>query len=218
MQDRPKLIRLHVMTVGMQQENFVGIQAKQTQGITYQSIRQWVDAGKATVLDVHCATCRTGERVTLECIREMIYPSDYAPPGSLPDDEGPYEKKLEEVHKVVPIRPMVNNIFETRNLGVTLEMEPTYGETGLVDLRIAPELVDQVGFSEWVKFKDEWGQADRKFPTFLTHRVNTGSTLVNGRFSLVTTFTGKKGNGDLDPSRKILLFVMPEVIKLPDPM
>ena len=117
------------------------------------------------------------------------------------------------------LRPLTPPAFEQRNLGVTLELEPTIGEGNkVVDLRFAPEFVDQVGFSEWLKFKDEWGRSDKKFPTFLSHRVQTGQTLAAGRFAMVNTFTGKNEKGELDPSRKILVFVMAEILTLPEPV
>ncbi|GAA5496955.1 hypothetical protein Rhal01_03143 [Rubritalea halochordaticola] len=217
-QDRPKLVRVHLMTVQMAHTDYIQYSREKGKATDYERVQQYIANKRAVILDVNCVTSRSGEKATLESVREYIYPSEYNPPGSL-EPVNQNQKQFEAIPRGVFLRPSMQPAFETRNLGVTLELEPMIGEVGkIVDLRFAPEFVDQVGFSEWLKFKDEWGRADKKFPTFLSHRVQTGQTLAAGRFAMVNTFTGKNGKGELDPSRKILVFVMAEILILPEPV
>ena len=47
----------------------------------------------------------------------------------------------------VPVTPATPTAFETRNTGVTLEIEPTIGENDfMIDLRFVPEIVEFEGF------------------------------------------------------------------------
>ncbi|GAA5496957.1 hypothetical protein Rhal01_03145 [Rubritalea halochordaticola] len=198
------------MMVGMEQSEYVKYTRLEKKGGDYAAAMQLVKAGKAKVHDVNCVTMRSGEKATLESVREYIFPTEYELP-ELPSTIPP-EKKF----TVLPdIRIKVPTAFETRNLGTTLEFEPTLGEDGMsVDLRIEPEFIDPAGYATWLKYKDELGQADIKMPKFYTQRSRVGLTLMKGKFSLANTFSGKDDEGKVDSSQKVLMFVMVEVVVL----
>ena len=84
--------------------------------------------------------------------------------------------------------------FETRNTGVTLEIEPTIGENNYtIDLRFLPELVEFEGFINYGSPIQTLGQdilgnpvsititENRiEMPVFSTRRVTTGLTIYDG--------------------------------------
>ena len=99
-------------------------------------------------------TARSGQKATIEIIREFIYPTEYEPP-ELPNSVGTASSfGLGGLGGIggggggsFPVTPATPTAFETRNTGVTLEIEPTIGENDFViDLRFVPEIVEFEGF------------------------------------------------------------------------
>jgi general secretion pathway protein D len=86
-------------------------------------------------------TAKSGQKATIEIIREFIYPTEYEPP-EVPQGGGGENSVIAPV-----VTPATPTAFETRNTGVTLEIEPTIGENDfMIDLQFAPEIVEFEGF------------------------------------------------------------------------
>jgi bla regulator protein BlaR1 len=79
----------------------------------------------ADILSAPRVTTRSQQRAVIEIIREFRYPTEY-------------DRK--------PGQPVTPTAFETRNCGVTLEVEPVLGEGGMIDLKLTPELTEFLGF------------------------------------------------------------------------
>ncbi len=96
-------------------------------------------------------TAKSGQKATIEIIREFIYPTEYEPP-ELPNSVGGGNNGGGVGgggggNTTIPVTPATPTAFETRNTGVTLEIEPTIGENDFViDLRFVPEIVEFEGF------------------------------------------------------------------------
>lgn len=93
-------------------------------------------------------TARSGQKATIEVIREFIYPTEYEPP-ELPNSVGSTSSLIGDLgsQQSFPVTPATPTAFETRNTGVTLEIEPTIGDNDFViDLRFVPEIVEFEGF------------------------------------------------------------------------
>jgi general secretion pathway protein D len=95
-------------------------------------------------------TARSGQKATIEVIREFIYPEEYDPPeiGQVNVNNGIGGGGGGGVGggggNVTPATPTA---FTTRNTGVTLEIEPTIGENDFViDIRFLPQIVEFEGF------------------------------------------------------------------------
>lgn len=95
---------------------------------------------------------RSGERSKIEVIREFIYPTEYEPPevpntvgGTTFTDLNTGEQASSSPS--TPITPAHPTAFETRNVGVTLEVEPTVGPNRrYIELSLKPEMVEFEGF------------------------------------------------------------------------
>src|SRR5690606_34434298 len=81
-------------------------------------------------------TARSGQKATIEVIREFIYPTEYEPP-ELPTSVGSSTVGGLGIGggltgagstSSFPVTPATPTAFETKNTGVTLEIEPTIGE------------------------------------------------------------------------------------------
>lgn len=213
-EDKPKMVRIHVMNVEMMEVDYTAMMRRgEGKGSDYTMAMGLVAVGKARIQDVNVVSGVSGWEFTVEGIREEIFVTEYDQ-----TDAGPttvVEEKPSPIEFVeLPNRPYMS-AFETRNTGVTLEVEPMVdGEGKFVDLRFTPEFVTRRGFSVWMENEDVLGKSDVKFPIYDTHRVNTKLTLESGKFVLSHGFTPKDADaeGELDGERKILVFVMTEII------
>ena len=101
-------------------------------------------------------TARSGQKATIEVIREFIYPIEYEPPqvpqnignaGGGGNNNGNGNGNGGGAPANIPVTPASPVAFETRNTGVTLEIEPNIGENDFViDIRFLPQIVEFEGF------------------------------------------------------------------------
>lgn len=154
----------------------------------------------ADIMTAPSIVARSGEKATIEIVREFIYPTEYEPP-ELPNSVGSTNNSSTDIFgnstgssNSFPVTPATPTAFETRNTGVILEVEPTLGEDGYtIDLRFAPEIVDFEGFINYgspiqTSGTDALGNPVTititenriEMPVFSTRRVNTGLTIYDG--------------------------------------
>jgi len=143
-------------------------------------------------------TARSGQKATIEIIREFIYPTEYEPP-ELPtqvgsDTVGGGGGGIGGGVSSFPVTPATPTAFETRNTGITLEIEPTIGENDfMIDLRFVPEIVEFEGFINYGSPIQSGGtdiagnpvqitltENRIEMPVFSSRRVNTALTIYDG--------------------------------------
>lgn len=162
---------------------------------------------------------RPGEKATFFSGRELIYPTEYDPP-EIPNSTGrdynndDYWGDDDDVGERIPIMPMTPahpTAFETRQLGTVFNVEVTgiSEDKSMVDLTLAPELVDFDGFINYGTpiFLPLVSQQDGKDEVTMTKapdnfilqpvfskrsmtssvRVLTGNTLVIGALKKATS-------------------------------
>lgn len=147
-------------------------------------------------------TARSGQKATIEIIREFIYPTEYEPPELPNSVGGNFGGSTLGLGGVLgggggggfPVTPATPTAFETKNTGVTLEIEPTIGDNDFViDLRFVPEIVEFEGFINYgspiqAPSTDALGNSvvsviteNRiEMPVFSARRVNTSLTIYDG--------------------------------------
>ncbi|HEY4282903.1 MAG TPA: Amuc_1098 family type IV pilus outer membrane protein [Chthoniobacterales bacterium] len=90
-------------------------------------------------------TTKSGQRAVIEVVREFRYPTQFQPP-QIPQTVGSTSGSAGGAASI-PVTPTTPTAFETRNTGVTLEVEPVVGPDGLtIDLNLVPQVVDFEGF------------------------------------------------------------------------
>lgn len=137
--------------------------------------------------------CRSSERVASESILETIYPTEYEPPeipnsvtiapATPPAAPAPSDSIDKERLKdwVTPATPTA---FETRNLGITVEVAPiTHAETDFITLNIAPEWVRLVGRSSHGQ-----GFSKCEMPEIEKQSISTAVDLLPAKPFLLGTF------------------------------
>ena len=166
--------------------------------------------GRGKLLDTCIVLCPSGQKAVVESRREEIYPTDY--------DSG-CELGWREEAQIAPVslslRPDFKTAFETRNTGVSFEVEPTLDEGDeLIDLRMAAEVVSLLRLDTWMKHVDEWGDASTRLPVFETWRSNSSVVVAAGKFEMVTVLSPKPKAPVPAVMSKILVFVRADVVSL----
>jgi general secretion pathway protein D len=93
-------------------------------------------------------TTKSGQRAVIEIIREFRYPTEFDPP-QIPQTFQTPSTILGGTTSggSFPVTPTTPTAFETRNTGVTLEVEPVVGPDGYtIDLNLVPQVVEFEGF------------------------------------------------------------------------
>jgi general secretion pathway protein D len=97
------------------------------------------------LLSAPSVTTKSGQRAVIEVIRELRYPSTYTPP-QVPSIAGNNNGNNTGPIPVV-VTPTTPQNWETRNTGVTLEVEPVVGgDATTIDLNLIPQVVEFEGF------------------------------------------------------------------------
>ena len=143
-------------------------------------------------------TTRSGQRATVEVIREFIYPTEFDPP-QIPQQFGSTSSTLTGVgassSNSFPVTPTTPTAFEMRPVGVRMEVDPVLGPDGYtIDLNLAPEVTEFEGFINYgspiqTSSTNALGQpvsvvlTENKIeqPVFSTRKVTTAVTIWDGQ-------------------------------------
>jgi hypothetical protein len=175
-------------------------------------VQELVKKGEAKVIETMICNARSGEKALAESINEFIYPTEYEPltlPGSF--EKSPLTD-AQDLEKLLNFATPTS--FETRNLGTTLEIEPTSGaDDKIIDLRLAPDMVWHTGETVWLERKDSLGNISKiQMPKIYSLRNTTALTCKEGQYVLAAALSPKDGEGTTDPSRKVMVFVKCDIL------
>jgi len=83
-------------------------------------------------------TVTSGRKATINITRKFPYPKEYSPPTVV---------AVTTPGQIQPANPATPTSFETRNVGVQLEVEPTVGPDGYtIELSLSPQITEFQGF------------------------------------------------------------------------
>lgn len=178
-------------------------------------LQKMITEKKAKLVDTMIIVARSQQKATNESIMEYIYATEYEP-SEIPSSVTAPEKEItpEDVKVMEWLRtPPTPTSFEPRNVGGTVEVEPTLAEDfKRVDLRFAWEIVDHEGEKAWLKYKDTMNNTYKiEMPKFYVKRISTAISCAPSTYTLVATTEPQNEKGVRDPSRKWLVFVKCEV-------
>jgi general secretion pathway protein D len=124
-------------------------------------------------------TTKSGQRAIIEVVREFRYPSTFTPP-QVPSISSSTGTTVVGGSTTVPVvvTPTTPQNWETRNTGVTLEVEPVVGgDATTIDLNLVPQVVEFEGFINYgspinaVGVNTVGGVLSTSVPVLLTENV-----------------------------------------------
>ena len=171
---------------------------------TFQLVMRGLNQKKGIdLLSAPRVTTKSGQRAQIEVIREFKYPTEFSPP-QIPQTVGAAGAAGGAVAGVAgggggggsfPVTPTTPTAFEKRDVGVTLEVEPTIGPDGYsIDMQLAPQVVEFEGFINYgspiqtTSTNPFTGQTTTNIltpntinqPIFSTRKVTTNVTVFDG--------------------------------------
>lgn len=172
-------------------------------------IMKSIGSGEAVLIGWPFLATKSGQRAVMEQVDEFRYATEFDPPGSAKVTETTAEETGVANAPVVPatappVQPApakttttesVNEgsptSFETRNVGVTFEVEPNIDPNGrTIDLNMVPQHVRLRGMRKTVV---EGPQEGKKIiveqPEFVTHKLTTSISVEDGDYTLLGVFT-----------------------------
>ena len=176
-----------------------GAWRKRDAGELRAKLGEMIEAGDAQLVETCYGKGLSGQRLKIESVREHLYPTEWDPA------EMPNKTQLDNAS----LRPTGANptAIEARNVGTTVEIEPLIGVEKVVEVNIAPEIVEYLG--------DLGPGEDCPFevkhmvqPNFYTMKLQTQVLAFVGQHNLVGTFTP---SGDKD--RRVLLLLKVDVLR-----
>jgi len=162
----------------------------QRKGLTDAELyKQLLSTGKQERLLV--LRTKSGQRTVLENVTEYRYPVDFN--LSLHPIPQPFDRGAADEKKPVTAAPasLVPQAFEKRDVGDTMEAEPTLSpDAKVVNAQI---VVSHVALAK----KEKWGQGVGEFeqPQFETQRLSTNFTASVGSSRFIGTLNPPFGNG-----------------------
>jgi general secretion pathway protein D len=121
---------------------------------TFQVVMRGLNQKKGVdLLSAPRVTTKSGQRAVIEIIREFRYPTEFSQP-QIPQQFGGNQQGGANFlgggggsNGSFPVTPTTPTAFEKRDVGVTLEVEPTIGPDGYsVDMQLVPQVVEFEGF------------------------------------------------------------------------
>ncbi|MGA3170464.1 MAG: Amuc_1098 family type IV pilus outer membrane protein [Chthoniobacteraceae bacterium] len=176
---------------------------------TFQVVLRALDQKKGVdLLSAPRVTTKSGQRAVIEIVEEFRYPTEFNPP-QIPQNVGGGTSgggiglpgSVPSI-QIFPVTPTTPTAFETRNTGVTLEVEPTVGaDNYTIDLNLVPQVVEFEGFINYGSPISTINPAALSFtgtvlnepssivltpnvinqPVFSTRRVTTSVTVWDGQ-------------------------------------
>jgi hypothetical protein len=173
-------------------------------------VQDKVDKQEADIIDTQLVLSKSGFKAFSESRHEFIYPTEYEPP-SLPCG-GRTKKTLSETFNSYLGAPTA---FETRNLGSILEAEVTAPAGGrLVEFKVLSSFLWHTGNNVWQTWKGEAGaELEIRMPDFYVLEVNTSGVCVSGQYSLLSVVSPKDQKGEVNPDRKVMVFMKCNVLE-----
>jgi hypothetical protein len=178
----------------------------------------------------------SGQKATAESILELMYPTEFEPaelpntvgvsispekPGANPDgsqppappavpNTGALERAVTPSSLEGLRTPATGTAFETRNVGRTIEVEPTLKPSGIIELRFSCDHVVHVGTSKYGQ-----GVSEVTMPEFETRRLTNAFELTAGKPAMIGTVNRTpESKVDADSANRIwFAFVTVDFVK-----
>jgi general secretion pathway protein D len=136
---------------------------------------------------------KSGQKASIELVREFIYPTEYDPPqiptnvggGTLVQTfvGGVLVSSVTVGAPAIPVTPTTPTAFETRRVGMILDVEPQISEDGkTIDLLVTPDLTEFLGFVNYGSpiYQVSGTSKDELTPNIITQPIFTSKKIVTG--------------------------------------
>jgi len=168
-------------------------------------IQELLTKGVAKLIAWPIVTTKSGQRAVVEAINEYRYATQYDPP-TVSFTPGADVKEGTTVEPKADVTQLdgIPTSFETRNIGVTMEVEPVLSPDGkTIDLNLVPQhVLLKVLKKVAIERPNTGGEVTVEQPDFDTMKVTTSLVLRNGERILLGIFRTN------EPAKHIEFFIL----------
>lgn len=168
-------------------------------------VQAMLGKGTAKLVGWSIVMTRSGLRAICEAIKEIRYATEYAPP-TVGFEQGVSAESEIKVEPKIDVTSLagVPTSFETRNAGVTLEVEAILQPDGkMIDLNLVPQHVRLKGFNKvMIEGAARTGKVIVEQPQFDSNKVTTSLTLQSGQRVLMGVYPTD------DPPKHLEFFIL----------
>jgi hypothetical protein len=174
---------------------------------------------QAKLIGWPCLTTVSGQRAVAEQVDELRYPTEYEPPTKttaetpVPSNPAPAEPAQPDAGSspktatTVTVSEGVPTNFETRNMGVMLEVEPMVGaDLKTISMELVPQHVRLLGYHK-IEIEQSGKKVIVEQPDFHMNKVKTSLNVQSGDHTLVGVFKVD------DPPGQTELFILHSEVK-----
>ncbi|MGV3661170.1 MAG: hypothetical protein ACO1TE_13370 [Prosthecobacter sp.] len=161
-------------------------------------------ASGVSLLAAPTVITKAGQRCNMESIREFIYPTEYEMPKL---DGGDAAKPVPlSTGQIVSVLPATPKAFETRPVGLRIEIDASISPDQVIQVNMAPELVSFDGFINHgtpikTAFLDNQGKVQEKVlnenvinqPVFSSVKTVTAAAIPDGQCLILGGLGGPPG-------------------------
>jgi hypothetical protein len=163
----------------------------------YRKVLELLQSKKARLVSWPMIRTKTGNRAVSENITEVRYAIEFDTDKVEPAAGGDEAKKADAAAAAAappgpqapPAVGVMPTTFETRNAGVTLEIEPVIMDNGkVIDMQYAAQHVQLLGWDPVTVHEKEQVTVRIPQPRFHTNKVSSNSSLNAGQHALIGIF------------------------------
>lgn len=166
-----------------------------------------IEKGTAKLVAWPILTTRSGQKGTSEAVEEFLYPTEFTASSTslyLTDNDGTLTKQPARI-KGTESLPL-GNAFNTRNLGITFEVEPTVTGASTVEVAFQAAHVLLKSIDKWtieheVTSEKKTEKVTQEQPRFTSYRAENVVSLESGDHKLAGIFK----TSDPEPTLEIFI-------------
>lgn len=203
-------IRVEFDIIEVSHDTLRNLTSGKTKTPPHSSVQQLVLENKAKRINTSLSLVNSGEKCSVDSVREFIFPTEYAAPSL------PCPSSGSEPHKSSSFRGnLTPTAFETRYVGEMITVTATIKNNGTT-IKVQPEyeVTTFVKSATLFSHTDQWGKSDITMPEFSSTRINHNVNLEDGKPTLYSAHTPLNKKGKPDTERKILVFIKASIIVL----
>ena len=192
---RPINVRIELQVVAVPEAIAVPLAAEMMKKdkieAAYVKIQELLAKGTAKLIGWPIVTTVSGQRAVSEAIHEVRFTTEYSPPTVNLTPNVPANATIKIAPSVdVTAFAGIPAAFETRNVGVTLEVEPSLSVDGkTINLNIVPQDVRLRGFNKvTMEVRGGGGKVVVEQPEFDVKKLTTSLTVRNGERVLLGVY------------------------------
>lgn len=223
MKTQPVMLRIKAEWFAMSGDTCSKLLDKNRSGgdaVLREEVTALVAQGEAKLFDLASGTTRPGLPVQIASVQEFIHPTEADP------DANRFQTSSPEGEPFPPAQLFTFNAFptglilpayDTRELGSRLQADLVLRRDGrTIAATVTPSWTALSGWESLGKYKDANAEVEMRIPRFGKLYFRSEFVFTDGAPMLVSVLSPSTPEGVTDPSKKLLVFIRVDVLRLPE--